>query len=317
MENKINIAELLKDCPEGMELECTLIEGLEFDAIIDNEDLPIRCRIKNPNGGYNVYSFTKYGCLFNNTFAKCVIFPKGKNTWEGFVPPIAIEFKDGDVIVDKYGAVAIYKRVYDSYDEPYVDFYCGITSKNRSLYIKDSNSLQHCGEISSIRLATEEEKQELFQAIKANGYHWNAETKTLENLLKFKVGNKVRPKGSDKHYIIENIEFDRYILNNNQFLKFTDEHDFELVPNKFDINTLVPFESKVLVRSGDSFSEWKPAIFGIYRNKYNNFYVVGGTCWKYCIPYEGNEHLLGTTNDCKDFYKTWENEKDDNPIQCD
>lgn len=24
-----------------------------------------------------------------------------------------------------------------------------------------------------------------------------------------------------------------------------------------------------------------------------------GTCWNYCIPYEGNEHLLGTENDYK------------------
>lgn len=24
-----------------------------------------------------------------------------------------------------------------------------------------------------------------------------------------------------------------------------------------------------------------------------------------CIPYEHNEHLRGTTNDCDDFYKTW------------
>ena len=45
MEN-IDIAELLKDCPQGMELDCTVFEGLEFDAIVDNEYLPIRCRIK-------------------------------------------------------------------------------------------------------------------------------------------------------------------------------------------------------------------------------------------------------------------------------
>ena len=33
---KINIAELLRDCPTGMELDCTLFEGLEFDGIVDN-----------------------------------------------------------------------------------------------------------------------------------------------------------------------------------------------------------------------------------------------------------------------------------------
>lgn len=34
------------------------------------------------------------------------------------------------------------------------------------------------------RFATEEEKQKLFDAIKVNGYKWNAETKTLEKISK-------------------------------------------------------------------------------------------------------------------------------------
>lgn len=25
----------------------------------------------------------------------------------------------------------------------------------------------------------------------------------------------------------------------------------------------------------------------------------------FCIPYEGNEHLLGTKEDCDEFYKNW------------
>ena len=28
--------------------------------------------------------------------------------------------------------------------------------------------------------------------------------------------------------------------------------------------------------------------------------------WNMCIPYEGNEHLHNTTNDCDDYYKNWE-----------
>ena len=36
MENKINIAELLKDCPEGMELDCTMFNGVFFAGFIDN-----------------------------------------------------------------------------------------------------------------------------------------------------------------------------------------------------------------------------------------------------------------------------------------
>lgn len=38
----------------------------------------------------------------------------------------------------------------------------------------------------------------------------------------------------------------------------------------------------------------------------NKIFVIGLGAIPYCIPYENNEHLLGTTNDCDDFYKTWE-----------
>ena len=79
-------------------------------------------------------------------------------------------------------------------------------------------------------------------------------------------------------------------------------YEYELVPNKFDINTLVPFESKVLMRSSNA-REWVGTIYSHYNN--NKFYGCG-MCCDQCIPYEGNEHLLGTNKDCDEFYKTWE-----------
>ena len=181
MENKINIAELLKDCPQGMELDCTLFEGLEFDGIVDNEYLPIRCRVKNPNGAYNFYNFTKYGCWLDTTFAKCVIFPKGKTTWEGFVPPC--KFKKGDIVISTFGDIHLLRTENSSY--------CA----NRESW-EESGKLDKTitTSIKVDRLATEEEKQKLFDTIKANGYKWNEETKTLEKLVepKFKVGDRVK-----------------------------------------------------------------------------------------------------------------------------
>lgn len=61
-----------------------------------------------------------------------------------------------------------------------------------------------------------------------------------------------------------------------------------------------PFE-KVLVRD-DKDGRWTPDIFG-YKNTGNSefkYITCGGFCWKYCIPYEGNEHLLGTSKDPED-----------------
>jgi hypothetical protein len=288
-----------------------MYEDVYFDYISDCGEF-IYCYVNYEDHKTSI-SFNKYGAYSNIDKSKCVIFPKGKTTWEGFVPPLPpCQFKDGDVIVDRYGAVAIYKRIHSSYGGLYVDFYCGITSKNRSLFIKDNDSLQHCGEIDSIRLATEEEKQELFKVIKDRGYRWNAETKTLEKLPKFKVGDRVRSTivNSGNIYTVLKVEASQYVVKKNNEtgncnIYFDEENNFELVPNKFDINTLVPFESKVLVRHSET-SIWMPAIFGGYDMPNLYYYAVGGTWWKYCIPYKGNEHLRGTADDCNDFYKTWE-----------
>jgi hypothetical protein len=40
MENRINIAEILKKCPKGMELDCTMFEDVKF-IDIDEADKPI------------------------------------------------------------------------------------------------------------------------------------------------------------------------------------------------------------------------------------------------------------------------------------
>lgn len=54
-----------------------------------------------------------------------------------------------------------------------------------------------------------------------------------------------------------------------------------------------PFD-KVLVRDDDS-GEWCIDLYA-YRVKPRFHRMVGGTYWEQCIPYEGNEHMLGTTD---------------------
>lgn len=92
-------------------------------------------------------------------------------------------------------------------------------------------------------------------------------------------------------------------LLNNFYNPFITRKEWELVSDKFDINTLIPFESRVLVRDND-YDEWKSSFWGHLRQKANIKYdTIRGT-YRQCIPYEGNEHLLGTVNDCDEFYKT-------------
>lgn len=163
------------------------------------------------------------------------------------------------------------------------------------------------------RFATKEERQKLFAEIKEHGYIWDSEKKALEKLIQpqFKVGNVIQDKSGYKVKITEvNIEDECYgyesvIVKGIGGIAFREQDNWELVPNKFDINTLIPFESRVLVRD-DGYSIWEPKVWGIYNKEHRFPYVTTGCRYRQCIPYEGNEHLLGKTDDCQDFYKTWE-----------
>ena len=57
-----------------------------------------------------------------------------------------------------------------------------------------------------------------------------------------------------------------------------------------------PFD-KVLVRSAEN-ADWIATLYShCDMNREELFqHVAGGCHWKYCIPYEGNEHLVGTTD---------------------
>lgn len=287
---KINLAELLKDCPKGMELDCTICNGVKFVELDRNPNFPIVVRANN---GYE-FTLTKYGQVHNINDAKCVIFPKGKTTWEGFVPP----FKDGDILVTDLGSIFILKEP----NEKEYHYSCYIALNDASQIIKSYT--QFCTK-KGCRLATEEEKQKLFQAIKDNGYKWNEEIKTLEELIqpKFKIGDRIVHKvNKESPFIITEITNDCYKGGTQYEVLIEQQNNFELVPYKFDINTLKPFESRVLVRNSEN-QYWIPAFWG-FKAK-DGYVTTFGHC-NYCVPYEGNEHLLETTDDCDNFYKTWE-----------
>ncbi len=300
MENKINIAEILKDCPRGMELDCTMYENVTLIHIFEGSAYPIK--IKTPDGQL---SLNEYGQYSHNKLAKCIIFPKGKTTWEGFVPPY--KFKDGDVVFYS-NTIAIFK---EWGDETLFRTYCTFypTVSNPTYQFEIGRPLFGKGIRREARFATKEEREELFKAINANGYKWNKETKTLERLPKFKVGDRVKKKDSNEDIVLITDIADNYYIVETQYgmevtISIGLQDNWELVPNKFDITTLKPFD-KVLVKTFHE--EWKADFFSHYSKEADFPYsTVGKKDYYYCIPYEGNEHLLGTTDDCIDFYKTWE-----------
>ena len=83
-----------------------------------------------------------------------------------------------------------------------------------------------------------------------------------------------------------------------KFVRFWDEPDV----SKFDVETFHPFD-KVFVR--DYYNEcWRVDIFGFMLN---DCICCCTTNWRYCIPYnEETKNLIGTTDDCPEFYEWWE-----------
>lgn len=304
---RINVAEILRNCQSGMNLDCVCFENVVFDRVDDKNR--IRCFMGSQR---DEVSFNEYGCLNGSPSAKCVIFPKG-GTWENLF--LKFSYKDGDILYlkskNKLDWVFIYKHTRD-------DSICRYASMSGyDFYDNPDRPLISKIDFTELRFATQSEEQKLFDIIKAKGNRWNPETKTLEELItpKFKVGDVIQDKDSYKVKIIDVCVEDKIYGYESVNIKgiaglggisFDAQDEWELVPDKFDINTLVPFESRVLVRTSKT-GIWKPSIWGCYAaGELDSYIVLGGICWVQCIPYEGNEHLMGKKDDCADYFKGWE-----------
>lgn len=126
---------------------------------------------------------------------------------------------------------------------------------------------------------------------------------------KFKVGDRIKESiGGKREYVITLITPEVYVVKEENgytyHVGFENENLYELVPNKFDISTLKPFD-KVLVRDNNE-QLWVIDLFGFHDDRMVYKFMCVGHNVNQCIPYEDNEYLLGTTDDCDEFYKTWE-----------
>jgi hypothetical protein len=133
----------------------------------------------------------------------------------------------------------------------------------------------------------------------------------LAPVPKFKVGDIVKSnkntlfdykiiKITDTHYTLESIPgantYDMFIC---------EDENWKLVPNKFDISTLKAYD-KVLVRDTNE-QVWVADLFSHVLDRPLGGYTFAcvGHYPNQCIPYLGNEHLLGKCDDCDEYYKNW------------
>ena len=155
------------------------------------------------------------------------------------------EFKDGDIValvVRKCTHIAIFQ----SRQGAYIGFHA-VLCQNDELLLEEPFR-EDVGDI-ELRLATDSEKQQLFDAIEKDGKAWDAEKKAILDL---------KPKKSE----------------------------FKIF-------------QKVLVRNYNG-EEWIPGFFFRIHNDGCRYILVCGEIYKQCIPYNDHtEHLLGTTDEWK------------------
>lgn len=97
MNDNINIAELLKDCPKGTKLYSTVFGEVELKEVKDN-GRSVCIFVTNFYGQEEMfYPDGKYNTHYSDS--ECTLFPsKEQRDWSKFCP-----FKDGDVLSGKNG----------------------------------------------------------------------------------------------------------------------------------------------------------------------------------------------------------------------
>lgn len=310
----MNIAIILRGCPIGTRLYSPIYGELSLVGVNLGFSYPICCRVVNSG---NTMSFAKDGRC-HKTDAEPTLFPsKTQRDWSKF----RLSVKNGDIMMDIDG------------ERPFIatgEMYCNILPK----YICGINSsgefrlgFYGAGWTSDFYIpASEEVKKKLFDKIKEAGYKWNAETLKLEKIEpKFKEGDIIEldnvlylTTGIIKNDKLQTCclmkettinvyepEFNKGLLNiatlatkekRNKFYSALIRYGYEYDKNQHKLvkQEFKPFDM-VLVRN-DANKKWSIELFSYYDKEDKLFpYVCLDGCYHYCIPYEGNESLLGKT----------------------
>ena len=322
MKNKINVANLLKDMPKGIKLYDWLHNiDVELDEVATTEiETVIWCTKKDED--YNeLFGYSQLGTLRGWFDGLQILFPsKEMRDWSKFL------WKKGDVLANGEGDYCVFKEfAHSSYQTVKAVFVKrnkeSIHSDSCLLDTKDWHKASHSCTATYINTIEKELSGKL-----------NMETLEIEKAQPvFKDGDIVCISGMGylTYGIVKSIDYlskklEYYVLNDMSTLNFDDWLSFEdkhiqpitetqqiilfdalekegkawdaekkqIVDLKPKVE-LKPFD-KVLIRDINA-ERWKASFFS-YKEE-SHYVSIEGRCWRQCIPYEGNEHLLGTTED--------------------
>ena len=333
MEEKINIAEILKDKPNGIRLYSPIFGECAFSFVREEtDDICV-----NQHNGEKAF-FNSKGLY--NILGECLLFPsKEMRDWRKFA------WKKGDVLVSNdYGTEVIF---YDWYDDTYTNFYGKhrLDSENKNNIKYNDAFLCTTGRYS---IEDKDAAQTYINTIEERlGGKLNLETLEIEkNPASFKDGDIVVTDAVPNMYYSKCI----FILKGDLYTKDSKAHSYVFynISNNhisFDVaDTIIrdreirlatveerlklfnalakkgktwdaekkevvdlkpkielkPFD-KVLVRDGKD-EIWEPAFFFRNRPELNvyKYQTVDGKLRVYCIPYnEETAELIGTTKEWK------------------
>nr|DAG69365.1 MAG TPA: hypothetical protein [Bacteriophage sp.] len=324
METKINVAKILKDKPKGTKLYSSACGKCELKAA-DDKSFKVSfysSKFGFMNGGEG--TFDKNGNLYDD--GECVVFPsKEMRDWSKFA------WKRGDVLISDCGFVCIFKEwASDDYTRFNGCYFDGMPNAETAKYSKLDNNTAYgyireienrCG--GKLNLETLEiEKQNEFK----DGDIVTMHKKYCDIVFIF---NRLRTEGSFYYYAFHALQTNNtgvidchttlpcawtFFEGKMNFAtdsekqqlfgalakegKAWDSEKKQVVELKHKIE-FKPFD-KVLCRDNVG-KEWHIDLFESMQtdnSKYN--YKCMANIWKYCIPYEGNESLFGTTKDVED-----------------
>lgn len=309
----MNIVNLLKYCPKGTKLYSTVFGEVTFDRINMDEKYPIL--VYKIDGAHT--SFDEEGRYVKYYNSECVLFPsQDQRDWKMFRLPV----KRGDIMMKADGTIPFIAsgKFYKDTSPKYIcgiditgDFSTGIYGWTSEFYIP----------------ASEEAKKELFDKMAEAGYKWNVDTLELEKIEPmFKEGNIVVDrngdiilvsKANDSRIISNAVLYTNgdFIIYDDAITYFVSDINFASIEDKNKLFSALiregyrydekqhrlikqefkPFD-KVLVRYKDT-DTWEADIYLDYHKEAEYYcYKCTRMNYHYCIPYEGNEYLLGTTD---------------------
>ena len=337
MEEKINVAEILKNKPQETKLYDLLYNiDVESDTISTTDtETVVWCTNKDKNNIACHLSYSEFGTVRGHSDGLQILLPsKEMRDWSKF------SWKKGDVLVNKDESVHIIFEKFE--DDAYKNFHGQYYLWEEGGSIVNFEEDEYYMQTSDFNKANKEDAQEYIHKIeKELGGKLNRETLEIEKTQpEFKDGDIVCISGMGylTYGIVKSIDnsskkLEYYVLNDMSTLNFEDWLSFEdkQIQPITETQQIILFDAlakegkawdaekkqivdlkpkcefkpfdKVLCRNSKD-DTWEADFFARLTRKEIDYtqsgkYLCVGDLWMYCIPYnEETAHLLGTTEEC-------------------